>query len=153
MRSKFRPLAWIAFGAYCALMLWLLFGQRMGIDSSRPYPEQLIGNLNLIPFRTILEYAHMVLADADGHAFINLAGNVVMFVPLGFFLPLLWPGLRPLKRFLLCSMAIILSIETIQLFTFLGSCDIDDLILNVLGAAIGFLLFQLVYRKKEKDGI
>ena len=67
-----------------------------------------------------------------------------MFIPLGFLLPCLWPRLRSFGRFLPAIVAIIVVIELTQLFTLLGSCDIDDLLLNTIGAVIGFGLLRLV---------
>lgn len=90
------------------------------------------------------------------HALINLAGNIVMFIPLGFLLPCLWSRLRPFGRFLPAIVAIIVGIEPIQLFTLLGSYDIDDLLLNTIGSVIGFGLLRLAdklrLRKASRKG-
>lgn len=153
MKNRLRIMAGTAFALYGILMLWLLFGQRMGTGPSEGYLEQLAGNLNLVPFKTIYEYLRMSGSDAGislvRHAFINLAGNVVMFVPPGFFLPLFWPRLRTFGRFLPCVIKVVLMIEAIQLFTLLGVCDIDDLILNVSGAAAGYMLFRHITVKED----
>lgn len=147
-----RTLVRLVFGAYCALMLWLLFGQRLGLSTPGGYLEQLRWNLNVVPFRTLSEFLTMAERTTNihlvRHAFINLAGNVVMFVPLGFLLPCIWPKLRTFRRFLLCVALVIATVEILQLFTLLGSCDIDDLILNVLGATIGFGLIWAVSRSQ-----
>ncbi len=71
-----------------------------------------------------------------------------MFVPLGFFLPCLFPLLRGVIKYLVFQIAVIVIIELVQLFTLLGSCDIDDLIFNTAGAFIGFLLFRMVYNAR-----
>ena len=73
-------------------------------------------------------------------AVINLGGNIIMFIPLGFLLPKVFRKLSSLPRILLITAGIITAVELIQLFTLVGSCDIDDLILNVLGAALGYLI-------------
>lgn len=132
---------WIAlFMAYCALMLWLLF-DRPGFVEGVPYWEQVAAQLNLVPFRTLrlftdlLDSSHPEFVRA---AVINLFGNIVMFIPLGFLLPRTFPKLHTLVRILLTTAVIITLVEIAQLFTLVGSCDIDDLILNVLGAAIGY---------------
>ena len=65
-----------------------------------------------------------------------------MFTPLGFFLPCIWDSLQKFRRCIFCVVGVIVLIELIQLFTLLGSCDIDDLILNVVGAAAGYWLFM-----------
>ena len=70
----------------------------------------------------------------------NIGGNIVMFVPLGFFLRALFPKCR---RFLNCmgTVAVIMTtVELCQLFTLRGFCEIDDLMLNLMGAAIGWCL-------------
>lgn len=134
---------WICF-LYCLAMLWLLFGQRVG---SGDYAGAFGSNMNLKPFSTIEWYWYVLKhVDTREHvrqAVINLAGNVVMFVPLGFFMPLLLPGVRKLFRFLVSAFGIILGIELFQLVTRLGCCDVDDVILNLAGVLMGFSLYKL----------
>lgn len=135
-----RKLYTAALLAYCALMLWLLF-DRPGFTPGIPYWEQFAGQVNLIPFRTLRHFARLL--DSSVHAYvrtavINLGGNVIMFIPLGFLLPKVFPKLSSLPRILLLTSGIITAVEILQLFTLVGCCDIDDLILNVIGAAIGY---------------
>ena len=134
------------FGLYCALMLWLLF-DRTGYDAGLPYADQL--KYNLLPFETIGRFLRLLGSSQGGlrtHAFINLAGNVVMFIPLGFFLPKLWQKQRKLWRTLLTTALIILLVELAQMFTLVGTCDTDDLILNTLGAAIGYSIYKTLIK-------
>jgi glycopeptide antibiotics resistance protein len=84
------------------------------------------------------------------HALVNLVGNVIMFVPLGFFAAKLWEGFRPLWRCLLWGGLIIVCVELIQLFALVGSCDFDDLMLNVLGIGLGYGLYRWVQGRKNK---
>ena len=133
----------VAFILYCITMLWLLFGQRIKWVNYSDYFDSLAHNINLIPFRTISEYLFFP-QDNSKHAFINLAGNIITFIPLGFFLPYFWEKFNFLTKHLLCSLLIILFIELFQLFTLLGSFDIDDLLLNIIGSAIGFFIFKLI---------
>ena len=134
------------FGLYCALMLWLLF-DRTGYDAGLPYADQL--KYNLLPFETIGRFLRL-LSSSQGwlrtHAFINLVGNVVMFIPLGFFLPKLWQKQRKLWRTLLTTVLIILLVELTQMLTLVGTCDTDDLILNTLGAAIGYGIYKILIK-------
>ena len=83
------------------------------------------------------------------HAFVNLAGNVIMFVPLGVFLPVIWKRLRSFWWFLLTSASLILLVEVLQYVTGLGSCDIDDLILNLPGTMLGWLCHPLFLKKQR----
>jgi glycopeptide antibiotics resistance protein len=77
----------------------------------------------------------------------NTLGNVVLFLPLGILLPLLFPGFRSLGRVALLAAFLSLSIETIQFFSaFIGNfraVDIDDVLLNTLGACVGFVIYRL----------
>lgn len=133
------------FVAYSGLMLWLLF-DRPGYTEGIPYWEQVTRQLNLVPLRTLRLFAHLLdSADSDyvRAAIINLGGNIIMFIPLGFLLPRVFPRLCSLPQVLLATAAIITVIELLQLFTLVGSCDIDDLILNVIGAALGYGLYKL----------
>lgn len=135
-----RKLITVLFLAYCTLILWLLF-DRPGYDPGIPYWEQASGHLNLIPFRTLRLFAQLLNSSRPElvrSAVINLAGNIIMFVPLGFLLPRAFPSLSSLARVLLTTAVVISSAEILQLFTLVGSCDIDDLILNVIGAAVGY---------------
>ena len=121
------------FVIYCGLMLVLLF-HRAGYDQLR---------INLTPFHTIQLYLRLLSRPAFRQsAIINLAGNVVMFIPLGFLLPRIFDKQNRLWKVLLTTAVIITLVELVQYVTLLGSCDIDDLILNVIGAAIGYGIYK-----------
>ena len=156
MNTKLRGFLWIAFAVYCAVMCLFLF-DRVPYDLGKPYWEELKWNLNLVPFRTIKDYLAVLIWHRNGYlvsnAFLNLAGNVAAFVPLGFFLPCLWKQLRSIQNLLLCSGAVILLVELIQLFTLRGCCDIDDFLLNFLGAALGFPLWKVLSRTLLKGAV
>ncbi len=111
-------------------------------------------HLNLIPFRTILLYIRgtlngvLLLSDLV----VNLLGNIVAFMPFGFFLPKLFPVFRQKKAFILSMIGIIGVIEIMQFVLRTGVCDIDDLLLNLLGAYLVFVLIQkrsLLQTKKD----
>ena len=98
--------------------------------------------MNLQPFRTIKLYIDMLMdvnnTDNMIAAVVNLFGNVAMFIPLGIFLPALW---KPPQKWWICLfyIALIMTVvELVQLVTLRGCCDVDDLILNVLGGALGY---------------
>ena len=140
----------VIFFAYCLWMLWLLFGQRISFDHPQDYGEYIAQSINLKPFRTIRNYWYVAFRTSDrellSHIIINLAGNVIMFIPLGFFLPLNWPGSRRLWKLMLSATGIIVCIELLQMVTMLGSLDVDDLILNLIGCLIGYLFWKLLRR-------
>ena len=137
MDAKRRQLNTALFIIYCALMLWLLFARGGPIEGI---------SLNLKPLRTVMRYVRL-LDSARPHlvqlAVINLFGNVIMFIPLGFFLPQVFKKLHRLWKVLLTTALIITLVEIAQLLTQMGCCDIDDLLLNVICAAMGYVLNQL----------
>ena len=73
----------------------------------------------------------------------NLMGNICAFMPMALFLPLLFKKQSKFKNFIITMIIIILGIESLQLITTSGRFDIDDLILNLFGAAIMYLLLNI----------
>ena len=111
-------------------------------------------HLNLIPFRTILLYIRGTLSGAlvFSDLVVNLFGNIAAFMPFGFFLPKLFPDLRQKKSFILTMIGIIGAIEIMQFVLRTGVCDIDDLLLNLLGAYLVFkFLNKRLYLANKKD--
>jgi glycopeptide antibiotics resistance protein len=90
-------------------------------------------------------------------AFGNVVGNIVIFIPLGIYLPLFKKDKRVLVN-LLFIFIVSLFVEIIQGLLGIGASDIDDIILNCLGGLIGilgykFLLFALRDEKKVHTAI
>ena len=136
---------------YCGVMLWLLFGRSNGYIAGIPYETQLRDNTNLIPLFTIKNYLTVLEHSTNKalltHCFINLAGNVLLFIPAGWLFPKIWRKMRNFFRFFALCAGLIFLVETVQLFTLLGSFDVDDVILNLAGMVVGFLLYTLLGRK------
>ena len=150
-KNKRQPLVRFLFLIYGLVMLWLLFGRPQGWNPDLTYRQMLQRNVNLTPLLTIQNYWYVVRHGSDPalvrHCIINLAGNVVLFIPIGYWLVRLWPRFRNFLLFVATCAALILLVETLQLFTLLGSFDVDDVILNLAGMTIGYL-FGLLRRKK-----
>ena len=147
---KSTPLWRFLFVVYVAVLLVLLFDRPSSWGNDFSYAEQMRANMNLIPFHTIDSYWQVVkqmeFTLLFYHCVINLGGNIFLFIPIGYFLPRLWPSLRKFFPFLLtCTLAITL-VELLQLVTLLGSLDIDDLILNLFGMLLGYLFF-IIFKK------
>ena len=64
-----------------------------------------------------------------------------MFVPLGLLLPFVNDRAKGLKNCVVMTFALMMLVETVQLFTLLGSFDIDDLLLNIIGAMLGYVIY------------
>lgn len=73
----------------------------------------------------------------------NTMLNVLLFVPLGIFLPFLWRKYGKLKNTFLFGFGLSLSIELLQILTYRAT-DINDLIANTLGTVLGYFLFRLI---------
>lgn len=143
MNLRRRKIARLLFALYCAGMLILLLGRKPD-PVLGSYLQTMRGHLNLVPLRTI-RHMHFLLTRPQWQRFaaINIYGNVGMFLPLGFALPKAFPSLDRLWKTLLVSAGLVLCVELLQLVLLVGQCDIDDLILNLLGSAMGFGLHRL----------
>ena len=111
--------------------------------------EQLLPpRLNLVPLVNILNY------ETLWETRINVIGNVAMFVPIGVLFPAVYKKvLNTHCKALAAGAGFSLTIEILQLFFFERMTDVDDLILNTLGYAIGYGLYLLAKKlfkgKKE----
>ena len=100
---------------------------------------------NLIPFKVLIDTYKEVLVNGYVNYFIiNFLGNIIMFMPIGFFIPLLWKVSN--RKVIIIGFCSSLFIEICQLSLTRGT-DVDDLILNTLGTMLGLLLYRLLYKK------
>lgn len=92
------------------------------------------GGTNLMPFREIMRYP-----VCSNSFYKQVAGNIVLFIPLGYFATS-YANIKGLGTITLVSLLSSLTIESVQ--HYIGrSFDIDDIILNIVGGIIGFLLY------------
>lgn len=117
---------------YLALSLYLA-----AVDAVVGLPSLLYirfdRNINLAPFAYMFsDYRNSLL-------------NVLLFMPLGFFLPMLWKQFRSFLGTALFGLCFSLAIEILQLFT-RRATDINDLITNTVGTILGWCLGRLVLR-------
>jgi glycopeptide antibiotics resistance protein len=76
--------------------------------------------------------------------------NVLLFIPLGFFLPLLYERFGRLRKVAVIGFLVSLSVEIAQMFG-TGTSDINDLITNTFGTCLGYGIFSLLYRTIPKS--
>ena len=93
-------------------------------------------NISLIPF-----------SDETGWLGVQRVLNAVMFAPFGFLLPVLWCKCRKWKVTVLAGFLLSLTIEVLQMFCFRAT-DVDDLIMNTLGAGFGYFAAWLFFHIK-----
>jgi Glycopeptide antibiotics resistance protein len=101
-------------------------------------------NYNIIPLHTIKSLVYHRDAYNTDTWVKNLFGNIVLFIPLGVFIPVLNRKLLHPVKCLLVIVLILFLVESIQLVTRVGSFDIDDIILNTLGAIIGLAFMKII---------
>ena len=146
-KKQIRLLCRVLFALYIAGLVYFLFFAEMldrtGIERSYRY--------NLIPFREIRRF--IVYADLLGPMAVisNLFGNIVIFMPFGFLVPILGRKKRNFWFTSLLSFALSLTVECIQLVTRTGCFDVDDIFLNTIGGMLGYLVYALMQRKRDRD--
>ncbi len=114
----------------------------IGVNGGLTIQTRGVGSVNIIPFRFLYDtYKEVFENDNINYFLINFIGNIVMFVPIGFCLPVLWKIKG--RYVILTGFLISLFIELSQLFLSRGT-DVDDLILNTLGTAAGLLIYKLL---------
>lgn len=95
---------------------------------------------NIIPLKATLE---MVRGLSPLRLVENIAGNIILFVPFGVLLPL---AFKVERLTILYGCAASILVEIIQLAFAMGAADIDDVILNTLGAVIGYIAYRIINR-------
>ncbi len=156
----FNEMTRFLFVLYCLLVVSVtLFPLPIGF----PYSfENLSAFINLIPFVSIWKQISLIGIAYDGDVLFmielitrNVGGNILLFVPLGFLIPIIWKNVRHFKQIFLIGIGVSVTIELLQLLeSFVGGLgrvtDIDDVICNGFGAVLGYLLFDLLLLFSKK---
>ena len=99
--------------------------------------------LSFLPFETWRFQLRAVMFEVE---------NVLLFVPAGILLPMVFPGTDRWKRMALLAGLMTLCIETTQLITGRGYFQVDDILTNTIGAGVGALFGLLRFRKSNEYG-
>lgn len=145
-----KALKWLVFIAYIAgLVYFVFFAESLGrSDVGTTY------RYNLVPFKEIKRFVYYFHHLGLAAVLMNIAGNVIAFMPFGFGIPMIAEHKCRFLSVTLYTFGLSLGIELIQLVSKVGSFDVDDLMLNTLGGILGYILF-VIYRKmclKRKKG-
>lgn len=113
----------------------------------------MYSGVNLVPFSGIERMMQNILyADYLGMEKDFLIGNILLFLPFGFLVPLVFKKCNKYyKEIVTCTLAILV-VELIQFALASGAFDIDDFIYNIIGGIIGFglyLIFAGLFIDKE----
>lgn len=136
--KKFRIIGKILFILYILFIVYFLifsdwYGRTGTMDEY---------HYNLVLFREIKRFWNYREEVGLFAMFTNLFGNVIIFIPFGFFMPMA-SKYRSIFSALFYSFGLSLCVETFQLITKVGSFDVDDLLLNTVGGLVGYLIFVL----------
>lgn len=143
IKKTIRLLGRILFVIYILALVYFLFlsegyGRRAMQDQDYHY--------NLVLFREIRRF--WVYRNKVGFlaAFLNISGNVIGFLPFGFILPIMHWNMKNFWLVTLLGLTLSLFVETLQLVFKVGCFDVDDLLLNTIGAALGYFVFIICNR-------
>ena len=107
--------------------------------------NEIIKQYNFVPFKTLSNQVKYL----SYNSFINLVGNVVLFIPIGFLAPFVWSKCKEWKYALFLGLLVSGTIEFVQYF--IGRiADIDDLIVNTLSIMLGAYLYKKCFKKGER---
>lgn len=145
----------ILFGIYILGLIYVLFlhnSYRLGLKTfgMTMFSTEHLSLCNFIPFFTIGTYINRLIEHTINTdiVIINLSVNLVLFSPMGVFLPILFKDkINRFWKFLTSILIMTILVEVIQLFTMMGTTDIDDVILNTLGACIVYWTMQIKWIK------
>jgi len=137
----------ILFVLYIASVILILFFYRES-NKQISIAEYFFRYGNFEPMKTLVRYIRYIYIKKDMGSILlalaNIGGNLILFLPMGFFLPCLFRELRrPSNAFCIIAF-IIFSSEIFQGIFRLGIPDVDDFLLNFLGALIGFAIAELL---------
>lgn len=107
--------------------------------------------LNLVPFRTEIDYFKQLSEHSinTGIVVMNIGVNLILFLPMGMALPVLFDNkINKLWKVIIIVAVIVIICEVIQFLTLRGSADVDDVILNTAGAVLGYGLLKISYIRK-----
>ncbi len=149
----FKELIRILFVLYILMVISVtLFPLEIGV----PHEKFTYRFLNFIPLISIIGEINQIGTAYGGDSLFmikllmkNIGGNILMFMPLGIFMPLIWGKFKRLKNTIIIGLIVSISVEFLQFVELLlglgiRTVDIDDVICNVLGTLLGYFIYKLI---------
>ena len=158
MRKVGKIVIYLSFVIYVLILLEIIFISRITVSAYAPdmsVIEYIKSNANFIPFKSITNYISAIITGSMSFIipFSNLLGNLLLFLPMGIYLPLLFNKNRDIKRISVVMLILLLSIEVIQLVTRFGAFDVDDIILNFSGFILGYGIWKIRFVQKLQKAL
>ena len=153
LKKKHKPFLIIIFILYFVSLVYILLLKGNISISPKDFTIahhgtfRMPGNYNLTLLETIRLYITDIKVNQHLNSYLNLIGNIILFIPFGFMFPLLTSRRRTALLTFLTATLFILLIEFIQLITVWGIFDVDDYILNILGVMIGWILQKILIHR------
>lgn len=135
----------ILFVIYILFLCYIFFFRNSNFAS-----RQLV-SYNFIPFKSIAEYIIRYHRMNFNIWFLNLFGNILVFVPFGFFAPYLFRKLNNKLTVFTTILLASISVELLQILLKTGTFDVDDIFLNILGGLLGYSLLFLVMSRVQQQ--
>ena len=157
-KSILKYLMLFFFALYLYLLLNItLIDKGLGRQDRLVTREEYLKNyLNLIPFRSIYEVYIVGFIKGYVNAYymlLNLLGNICVLMPLSYFLPLFFRRLKKWYLFFVASLLCTVTLELLQFWWMVGSCDIDDILLNVGGAMLFYGILKIPSVQKVSSAL
>lgn len=150
-RVDYKKILYIIFFIYFLILIKIiLFKTNSFVDLLKGNTSAGYRSTNLIPFKTIVNFFN-IEGFSFLRAFSNTIGNIAVFLPLGYLLPLLTKKVNNIYKILCITVSISIVFESLQYIFYLGSLDIDDVILNTLGGAIGYTIYFYINKFTNSD--
>ncbi|WP_426446912.1 VanZ family protein [Paenibacillus sp. S-38] len=131
--------------AYTVLLLYTMF-----LGFNRPLRRMYLPDYqyNLVPLRTVSDFVLHVGRHQPLDMIVNIFGNIGVFIPFGLLLPAIFRRCRRNPAvFALSFLGPLIVIELMQMLLRVGTFDVDDLLLNSIGAGMGYMLYKRARRE------
>ncbi|WP_059174024.1 VanZ family protein [Bacillus sp. FJAT-27445] len=150
----------LVFGIYICLVISVtLFPIPIGFENDY---KNLFRSINVVPIVSIIRDISQIGTAYEGDVYFmislivrNVGGNILLFMPFGFLVPIVSKKIKDLKTVTILGLAMSVTIELFQLLQSFGGgwgrvTDIDDVICNVIGVVLGYLIYVLIIKTGEK---
>ena len=134
----------VLFLGYLAVLAYLLF-----FSSTYGRTMEAGYRYNLTPMLEIMRGIQNIERVGYRYVTVNIGGNIVAFMPFGFFVSALSERKQNLFTILLKTFLFSFTIEVTQYFTQTGAFDVDDLMLNTFGGALGFVCYWMIAGRRK----
>ncbi len=135
-KKKCQPVRKLVFHIFFVALFGIYLSYVIALTLSGREPGSRFGSINLVVFSTLIRNDGLDLSGVE---------NILLFFPMGILVPVIWRGFRRWWNLVLGAFVASTTIECLQYVTLRGYLEIDDIILNIAGAWIGYSFFFLFF--------